>query len=1032
VISRTVFTLWILFSFLAAPPLQAVDPSRRVSQFAHTAWRTHDGAFRGAAFAITQTADGYIWIGTQSELLRFDGIRFVPWVSSDATQLPSGEIESLLGASDGSLWIGTSAGLSHWTNQHLVNESDAKGVITSIFEDQDRSIWFTHVASLDGSGTLCHETLGKVMCYGRVDGIPALAMSNSLTMDSSGSLWIGGDTALVRWNAGSSSVYSPPGIKANEGMLGVSGFALDADGSMWAGYQLPGPEMGLQHFVQGKWKPFVTSALDGRRLEVTTLFMDRHGTLWIGTTNKGIYRIHGKVSDHFGAADGLSSDLVNKFYEDREGNVWVVTSRGLDRFSDLQVATYSTREGLTSEEVDSVLAARDGTLWIGEAGALDALSKDRVSSIRPKKELPGSQVTSLLEDHQGRLWVGIDSNLWVYDKRLFHKIAKPDGTSFGVIVSMSEDTARNIWLEIGEPKRVLIRIRDDRVQEVYPASRLPPARQVTSDPGGGIWLGTRRGELVRYRGDQAETFAFNKDTHAQVDQVLVVSDGSVLGTTSSGLIGWKDGKKQTLTVSNGLPCNGVLSIIFDKAGTLWVVAQCGLIKISGDELRKWWQDPESTVKVTFFDELDGFQPGWAPFQKTARTPDGRLWFANGAVLQMIDPDHLYKNALSPPVHVESVTADQRIYPTSQEIHLPALTRDLQIDYTALSYIAPQKVQFRYKLEGHDLDWQSPGTRRQAFYNNLGPGTFTFHVIACNNDGVWNDVGAALTLIIGRTWYQTTWFRISWILSLCLLLAASYRARVQYIARDMSAKFDERLSERTRLAMDLHDTFLQTVQGSKMVADDALDSTADQLHMRHALEKLSVWLGQAVAEGRAALQALHVPAKEKNYLVNFLTRIANQHCPRTSISVMLSVTGEARDLHPIVQDEISRIAEEGIRNVCLHSSASNLRIEIRYSRDLELCLKDDGIGIDPEVMSKGKAGHFGIQGMKKRAARIRAKLSIVSDRNMGTNISLTVPGDVVYRRKKRGLVAGIRSLKLWRVRSIDQASKTEELEQFDSE
>ena len=379
---------------------------------------------------------------------------------------------------------------------------------------------------------------------------------------------------------------------------------------------------------------------------------------------------------------------------------------------------------------------------------------------------------------------------------------------------------------------------------------------------------------------------------------------------------------------------------------------------------------------------------------------------------MIDPDRLYQNALPPPVHVEGVIADRKSFSTVQGLRLPPRTRDLEIDYTALSFAVPQRVRFRYKLEGHDVDWQDPGTRRQAFYNDLGPGTFTFHVLACNNDGIWNQTGASLTFNVERAWFQTFWFRVLSMTTVCLLIVALYRVRVHYIAKAIGARFDERLDERTRMALELHDTFLQTVQGSKMVADDALDPAADRERMRHALERLSLWLERAVMEGRAALHALRVSTTERNHLTEFLDRSAKEHCQPTAISVALTVIGDARDLHPIVRDEIARIAEEAIRNTSLHSNASQLSIELRYARDLSLCMKDNGVGIDPEIVEAGKAGHFGINGMKERSARIRARITIKSALNAGTEVTLRVPGDVVYRRENRSLVDKLKDLKLW--------------------
>jgi signal transduction histidine kinase len=249
--------------------------------------------------------------------------------------------------------------------------------------------------------------------------------------------------------------------------------------------------------------------------------------------------------------------------------------------------------------------------------------------------------------------------------------------------------------------------------------------------------------------------------------------------------------------------------------------RCGLAAIAQAELQKWWDQPDATLKVRVLDLLDGVQPGSAPFQGSARTADGRLWFANGSMLQMIDPSRLAYNSVPPLVHVEELFADQKRYAADGLLRLPAMTRDLEIDYTAPAFAVPQKVRFRYRLDGRDVVWQDPGTRRQAFYSDLRPGRYRFQVIASNEDGVWNETGASLDFSVAPAWYQTTWFRLACVLLAVLIIWSVYRLRMRQVARALGARFDERLAERTRIARDLHDTLLQTIQGSKLVVDDAL-------------------------------------------------------------------------------------------------------------------------------------------------------------------------------------------------------------------
>jgi signal transduction histidine kinase len=307
------------------------------------------------------------------------------------------------------------------------------------------------------------------------------------------------------------------------------------------------------------------------------------------------------------------------------------------------------------------------------------------------------------------------------------------------------------------------------------------------------------------------------------------------------------------------------------------------------------------------------------------------------------------------------------------------------------------VRFRYKLENHDVAWQEPGTRRQAFYNDLRPGNYRFHVIACNNDGVWNNAGAILDFSIAPAWYQTNWFRVLCVVSGFLIVAVLYRLRVRQIARSIGVRFDERLAERTRMARDLHDTFLQTIQGSKLVADDALDDPGDPVRMGRAMEKLSKWLGQATQEGRAALNSLRTSTTEANDLAQALQRATEDFPLPSSMAVTFTVVGDAKRMHPIVRDEIYRIGYEAIRNACVHSSASQLEVELTYGQDLALRVSDNGVGTDSEVADLGKDGHFGLQGMRERAVRVGGRFTLVSSPSSGTEIKLIVPGGIVFQK-----------------------------------
>jgi signal transduction histidine kinase/ligand-binding sensor domain-containing protein len=957
-----------LVAFASIPTVAlAVDPNRYISQYGHTAWRIQDGVFSGAPNALAQTPDGYIWIGTQSGLVRFDGVRFVPWTPEKGKGLAaSNSIFSLLVGRDGSLWIGTGSNLAQLKDGAVTNFEDHRGRINSILEDPEGRIWLTRSRVADQDGGLCQVVETKLRCFGKGDWYPE-EYAGPLARDAEGSLWIGSTQTVTRWRPGASSIFRPKGLASAASLSGVQAIAVETDGSIWIGMNRTGPGLGLEKKAGEEWLPFTVPGFDGTGLEVNALFVDRADALWIGTDSQGIYRIYGAQVDHFATTEGLSSNTVRNFFEDREGNLWVLTAAGVDCFRNTRVISFTSREGLSSNEVNSILATGDGRVLIGNHSALDILQGSKITSISARNGLPGNRITSLLQDHAGRIWVGIDNSLFIYDRDTFTQVKGGESNSPGVIIALTEDRQNNIWAAANGKTKVLLRIEGDTIKEEIPASKFPGGIvSLAPDPEEGIWLGLF-GDLARYRRGQAEIVAFPHDQSTRVRQVVPLPDASVLGVTTSGLIAWKNGKSQRLTVKNGLPCETVHALVLDKQQALWLYADCGLLEIANSELHRWWDDESAVLKVTSFDVFDGAWPAAAAFQPRASLgPDGRLWFANESVVQSIDPNHLTLNEILPPIQIESVTADRKSYQPRAQVHLPPRTRDLEIDYTALSFIAPGKVRFRYKLEGRDADWQDAGARRQAFYSDLRPGNYRFQVIACNNDGIWNNQPAILEFSVAPAWYQATSSRLLAIGLGAFVVWALYRWRVRKIATEIGARFNERLDERTRMARELHDTFLQTVQGSKLVAEDALEQSDDLVRLRKAMQQLSVWLDQATEEGRAALNSLRTSTIEKNNLAEAFRRATTNNTIPPTLSVGYSVVGQPQEMHPIVRDEIYRIGYEAIHNACLHSRASRLDVELKYGNELTLRVKDNGVGIDPTIVAHGKDGHFGLTGMRERA------------------------------------------------------------------
>jgi signal transduction histidine kinase/ligand-binding sensor domain-containing protein len=1003
--------LWICSVLLlfVTRTASALDPHRLISQYAHTIWRVQDG-FPPGPHMITQTSDGYIWIAGGG-LLRFDGVSMTPVLPQKSFPTDAG-INWLLGSRDGSLWMATYHGLYRLKDGKTFRLPINRGGVQSILEDHDGAIWITRTRVGGVEGALCRIVGGDLTCYAKdkSDGNPA-HFATSLAKDGSGDIWFGCQM-LCRWNGSSVSHYMQEQMDHPSGD-GVVALAAGAAGSVWVAMDGVGPGLGVRRYSNESFMSYVVPGFDGAIIRSAALLLDRDQTLWVGTESQGLYHIHDGHADHYGAAQGLTGERVNSIYQDREGNLWVTTDKGVDLFRDVPIVSFSSTEGLSGgSEVSAVIARNDNSLVVGLRGAMALIRQDSISLTTTADGRPIQDVYALFEDHSGQVWVGINTTVMVQQSGRIFAIKGQDGSRLdhiGKMFSFTEDSDGNIWaIAYDDPKSIthLLRIRDRRVQEdIQVTSLVPHAHFLGADPAGGIWIGTGDGKLAHYLNGVA-TIVSNGRSGAPVVMMFgisVDSEGVVWGATSGGLYRWDHATLSVMDSQNGLPCSVITAALVDNSGSLWLDAKCGYSRISAADLAHWTAHPETQVTVTTLGALDGADPGWNGDRiqpSAAKSPDGRLWFVGLSSLQMIDPGRSYKNPIPPPVHIEGLLADGKSYSPASPITLPPLTRDLHIDYTALSFVLPQRMAFRYMLEGRDSGWEDPGSRRQAFYSDLRPGSYRFRVIASNNDGVWNETGATLDFKVAAAWYQTIWFRSLCIVATLLLLWAIYRLRVRQIAGTMKARFDERLAERTRIARDLHDTFLQTIQGSKLVADDALSATTDLPHMRQAMEKLSAWLGRATEEGRAALNSLRSSTTEVNDLAGALRRALEECRIHSSMEVSLQVSGQIREMHPIVRDEVYRIGYEAIRNASVHSRATQLRVEISYAQDLSVRISDNGAGIDPDIMLSGKPGHFGLQNMRERAARIMGKFSVESSADSGTVVSVTVPGGIIYRTAHR--------------------------------
>jgi signal transduction histidine kinase/ligand-binding sensor domain-containing protein len=991
------------------PLARALDPHRQITQYGHTAWRVQDG-FETDTGGITQTPDGYIWVSANRGILRFDGVRFTEWTPPAGMSLPSKGISYLLGGLDGTLWIGTYNGLSRYKDGKLFNyTTSARGPgISQIIRDHTGAIWVTRYRVNDGKGSLCRVAGDELRCFGKKDGNPG-AYGIGLTEDNEGNFWFA-CRMLCRWTPGSSGLYLKEQAKQLEGVgEGVVDVVAGPSGSLWASLDGIGPGLGVQYYSNGKWASYVVPGFDGSTVRSHALFVDRNQTLWVGTDSHGLYHIHDGLADHYDAAAGLSGNGVVQIYEDKEGNLWVATDMGLDLFRDTPVINFGTSEGLAGGDFNSVLALSDGSVLDGTAGALNIVRGSRVSAIAPGQGLPGQDVKAMFQDHSGRVWLGVDARLMIYEHSRFVDAKKMDGGPLGhvgVAYAITEDVDANIWaIVVSGLQRKLLRIRDERVQEEILLGPSPSnAENLAADQHAGIWIGDQTGKLVHYENGNREIVRVaNGDSSLLTTSIFVASDNAVWAVTNKGLYRWKDGHLGLMDTRNGLPCSYLYSAIVDNYGSLWVASQCGLLMISAPDLSNWLRRPDSKVSVRMFDRLDGAFPTSSGLQPTAsKSPDGRLWFASTRGIQVVDPSHLYVNPSPPPVHIEEIVANGKQYSPGEGFLLLSLTRDLEIRYTALSFAVPQRVRFRYLLQGQDPSWQDAGTRRAAFYTNLNPGHYRFHVVACNSDGVWNETGAELNIVIPPAFYQTLWFKILLALAAAAVLWSLYLLRLRQATAKVHALLGERIKERERIARELHDTLLQGFQGLMLRLQVVMEEIPENQPARGKMEKVLERADGVLFEGRERVSALRADAKCSPDLAQAIACCGEELAQNHTAQFCMAVVGTPQPLDPVIFDEAYRIGREALLNAFAHSNALRIEGEITYhSARVRMSIRDNGNGIDQEILRNGRTGHWGLSGMRERAESIGGQLNVWTNPGAGTEVALTLPSKVAYQRVVNG-------------------------------
>ena len=952
-----------------------------VNQYGHVKWTLHDGGLRGYPRSIAQTLDGFLWLATDFGLHRFDGVRFSSWEPPPGSSLP-GVVGRLLATRDGSLWIGTDRGLARWNDGVLSAYRELDGeFVSALAEGRRGAVWAGTHGGADNV-RLCSIQGENVDCEG--DGGRLGRFVLALHEDAAGELWVGADTGLWRWGEAAPMQYV-----VTDPFSDLNALVDDEGGAIVVAMTRQ-----LGRLVDGTLEPFpVDTGLE--EVRPISLLRDRRGALWVGTQGNGILHVHNGRTDRFSRDDGLSGDFVLDIFEDHEGNVWVGTAGGLDRFRDVAVGRLSTGQGLDSDTVLSVLATTRGDVWMSSLSGLERWSEGVVQGY----SLPGpgdnGGVGSLFEDSYGRMWASSSLGLFSFEPGATRPVRADLPARH--VHAIAEDAGGTLW--VSDLTSGLFRLRGNAA-EVVPWSAFggESARALFADPSGGLWLGFVGGGVSRLGNGRLQGTYTSADGLGAGDVNNIHDDrhGALWVATEGGLSRIAGGRVDTLGVRNGLPCDAVKWSIEDHADALWLQTDCGLVRVERDELDGWISDPASSVDLITYDASDG-AVGYADLgsygPKVTRAADGRLWFAGFDGVGIIDPRALPSNPVPPPVHIEQVVADGVTHAPSSVARLPARVRDVSIEYTALSLGAPEKVAFRYRLEGRDDDWVEAGSRRQAFYTDLPPGSYRFRVIAANDRGVWNEDGAAWAFSIAPAYYQTNVFRLAAVMSVILGLTLLYRLRLRRVTAQMQVRLQERLDERARVAQALHDTLFQGFASSSMLLHAVADEIADQ-SARSKLARVVQRMNRIIDEGRESVSGLRVP--EDDDLESALARDAEHFKGERQIDVRLAVKGHPRPLQPLARDAVYQISREALANTFRHARAKHVEVDVEYSRDdLTVRVRDDGRGMAPPIVDEGRPGHFGLPGMRERAEQMGAVLRLWSREGAGTEVEIHVPAKTAF-------------------------------------
>jgi signal transduction histidine kinase/ligand-binding sensor domain-containing protein len=986
------FCGWLLAAVILLLSCQVHADSRpwTLDRYQHVAWTGKSGAPTGVA-ALAQTSDGYLWIGTDHGLYRFDGARFER-VEDLPGESPSGRpVYGLYASTDGDLWISYEFGGVGFLKDGHITEYGSKaglpehGQIEGFAEDQHGAIW------LNGAGGLYTIVGGRWKNVGGDMGLKG-NYASFLLIARGGAFWVGTSAGLFYRAANAKQFVS---LEQEER---VSYIAEAPDGSIWVAH------------LQGAIERWATSAATPVRVpgsmqttSVGQIQFDHQGGLWINGLGDGVRHIvSDAINQHtdlsalnakaelFNSSDGLSGDYAWPLLVDREGNIWVGTGAGVDRFS----RSNFTPAPFPSGTHDFALAAgANGAVWTG-------------SSSKPVMELKDSQVKTFdippytlaaYADREGVVYIGGHGDIWkMSETGAEHLASRPSPNAKGLVLAITKDSHGTLWVSIGGTSEAGLYTWADGQWRKSSISGTP--RADFTDDEGRVWLGYRDNRIIIVDGNSVATLGPDQSVTIG-DAKAFQQDGQRLWIGGSSGLGYMDGlRMKVVRLADGNPLKNVTGIVFSAQGDLWVHTLDGVFQLPAKDVRQAEANSLYPMHFRKFDTLDGLPGSPAlqlPLPSAIKSSDGRLWFATSNGVVWLDPAQVISNPLPPHVVIDSVEADGKTYAPRDGLVLPAHTENLRITFSVLSLTMPQRVDAKIRMRGLGNDWRDVGLQREASYSHLGPGHYHFDVIGANEDGVWNSVGASIGFRIRPAFYQTLWFA-----ALCACLAALalwqvFAFRVRQINHRLRVRLEARHAERERIARDLHDTLLQSFPGLLMKMQTGVDRLPEGAAERKFLNQTLDQARTIIVESRDQVSRLR--SEEYDNLTNVLSVLAKEHAGRLGMRLNVSVAGNEQNLKKEMFEEASFIMKEAMCNAYEHSGGNLLTVHLDYRPDVLLLeVRDNGNGIDPVILDAGeKPGHWGLTGMRERAKQMSAKLSIESQPGNGTRVTLCIPGRVAY-------------------------------------